>query len=318
MNDTAWIDSYGYEWVDSDTSIWVGGFTTNIRQIRYDQNYIYVTTTTGLLIKDFSSTTTVAFIVYTNGFTAIWDNGETVYLGTLSSGVKFLNKSDITVSPDTELDLTSYLKSYTGIYLPDSLAISFLHGYDDVLVVCTILGINIIQNKNNIFKSTYLSSTIDMCFLTSNRILYYLDNGIIYKLKTILCDWVSLDTIQYNDIFGDALDITCFCITENTSYVPGYNTLFLGTTNGIYVLDEGTLEFDYYTNISVYGSNSIIALKTSKTANRFSGKLYITTFNPTALITFDLKDKYTYDIYTTAKKGRANVTLIGSNIIASV
>lgn len=321
MADYSWIESNFYEWVEDDSFIWVEEFSTTLRQIVYDINYIYVTTVSGLTIYDFETSVVIAKVDYDQGFTAVWGNSTYLYLGTLGEGIKVLTKSEIYTIPEYVVNLTNNVFNLSGTYLPSSNVISFIHGEDDLLTVVTDVGIDVIHNYGNTFKSHFSSVNVTRCYLTLKRELYYLTaDNVLFKANTILCDWDIYDTHSYGaDFFGEELEIYDFVVTVNTSSSKNKNTIFVATSNGIFVIDETLGTFVHYVDIISGMSNKIIAVRTTKDASLDFGTMYITSTGVGAsVIAYNLETKSTYDLYTATKTGgRANTVLLNSNIIAS-
>jgi hypothetical protein len=212
-----------------------------------DVDYAYAATTSGLSIFDLSTTNKVASIFNESGFTTIWGNDSTIYLGTSDAGLKYLDKS--VISPG---GLEEYLLDYDYYYNASSSNIKYLHGSGDMLAVVTDISIDVIRNGANSFKSTTSGTNFLKCFLTSKKELYYTeqseDSAGVGKINCALCDWDAPD-VYYgagtsflpeghvaNDIF----------VTESTAGDGIANTLFVASSYGAYVIDESTSEFEAY------------------------------------------------------------------------
>lgn len=242
-----WTDEAFYEWID-ESYLEFGECPAGILyQVWRDENYAYAVTSSGLDIFDINTANKVAYITNRGGFTTIWGNTETIYLGTSDDGLKCLDK--VTISGG---DLSVNLEDYKYYYNVTSTDVRYLHGYNNMLAVITGSGIDVLNNSIQGFKSTTSGTNYTKCFMTSKNELYYIIQGTmadgLCKINSILCDWETPDTFYetgvsflpanqgVNDIF----------ITESTSSNGVDNTVFVATTNGAFVLDEGTTEFDTY------------------------------------------------------------------------
>jgi len=248
-----WVDSGTYEWIDDyypEFGECSGESSGSVLyQVWQDQAYAYAVTSSGLDIFDIISTNKVSSITYRDGFSTIWGNDSTIYLGTLDDGIKYIEKA--TFSPG---DLGANLKNYDYYYNTSSSEINYLHGANNTLAVVTPSGIDVLNNGPNGYKSTTDNANVTKCFLTSKRELYYIIKGAsvdgVCKVNSVLCDWVTPDTFYGVGIsfLPEGQKVNDIFITENTSLDNTHNTVFVATTHGLYILDEGTSEFDtYYT-----------------------------------------------------------------------
>jgi len=319
-----WIDDPSLSWSDGLIESWSDGVTPTLRQLWYDEDYLYVTTVSGLTIHDIDTGIKLSYITYEKGFTAIWGSDTTLYLGTVYSGIQYINKEDITFEVNIFKDVSCNLKKYDYYYNTSHPTIRFLDGYRDELVIVTESGIDIVNNTNNGFKSHYSDSTITKCYITSKRETYYTSRSTIdnlYNTKYSLCDWTIPDKIYSCDgtFFPAETKINDVYITERTSISGIANTLFVATNSGVYVIDEETNIYDHYTDLIPDMSNNIVSMHASRDASRTKGKLHITsTGKGASVVIVNLNDKTIYDRYTGTQKGRANVTLIRSDIVDSL
>lgn len=242
-----WADIPIYEWVD-ESFIEFGECSTGVlNQIWKDSDYVYTVTSLGLNIFDINTTNKVASVNNSYGFTTIWGNESFIYLGTSSEGLKYLEKTTISGG-----NLSSNLKNYNYTYNTTSNNIKYIHGYADTLSVVTSSGIDILRNRTQGYKSTFFNEYVTKCFITSKNELYYIiqdtvPNG-VYKVNSSLCDWQYPDTSYETGVsfLPAAVGVNDLFITENTSSDGTNNTLFVATTDGAIILDEGTSEFDLY------------------------------------------------------------------------
>lgn len=217
-------------------------------QVWHDTDYFYTVTSSGLSIFDIFSTNKVASIYNEDGFTTIWGNDYSIYLGTVNSGAKYIDK-DIIVEGDLTADLMDFI-----YYGPSSDSVRYIHGYDDILAIVTTSGLDIVKNGSHGFKSSVVGADFTKCFMTSKDELYYVTQGTtdsgLCKINALLWDWTEPD-IFYEP--GDSFlpisqEVNDIFVTEGTSSNGEDNTLFVATTSGVYVLDEGVGEFDTYYN----------------------------------------------------------------------
>lgn len=319
-----WVDDPLLVWSDGFIESWADGITPTLRQLWYDDNYLYITTISGLTIRDIETGTKLSYISYEKGFTAIWGSESALYLGTVYSGIQYINKEDITFEVGIFKDVSCNLKKYDYYYNSSHPTIRFLYGYRDELVIVTESGIDIVNNTNNGFKSHYSDSTITKCYITSKREAYYTSRSkadSLYTTKYALCDWVTPDESYVCDgtFFSPGLKINDISITENTSVSGLANTIFVATNSGVYIIDEETKLYDRYYDLIPEMSNDIISMHTSSDASMIRGKLYITsTGKGASIVVINIEDGTIYDRYTETQRGRANTTLLRNDIVDSI
>lgn len=243
-----WIDDVFYEWIDESYFEFGECPVGVLYQVWRDEDYAYAATSEGLDIFDINTANKVSYIINSGGFTTIWGNENTIYLGTSDAGLKYLSKATISGG-----DLVSNLQDYGFYYNVTTDDVRYIHGHENTLSVVTASGIDILNNEPHYsFKSTTSGTNFTKCFMTSKNELYYIIQNTtsdgLCKLNSTFCDWDTPDTFYevgtsflpaeqgINDIF----------ITENTAENGIDNTVFVATTNGAFVLDESTTEFDTY------------------------------------------------------------------------
>ena len=200
-----------------------------------DSNYAYVIGTSGLSIYDVSDESVYA--TCSGNFTSVWANENYVFIGTSSSGVKYLIKP-CSSGVYTSLNDLSNLSAY----LPTSTNINYVHGNENNLLIVTDSGVDFIKLNPQGYKSSTSISGIDKCFLTSGNKIYYMSNSTLYVVYTCLFDWVVADK-EYTTNSGIFSGVNF-----NDIYVTP-NTIFAATNNGVYVVDEISEEYDVYYNI---------------------------------------------------------------------
>ena len=109
----SFVDNNLSQWVDSNLLQWPADFK-EIRQIWNDDYYVYAATAEGLDIIEIDSEQQYAYITYSGGFNSVWANDNNVYVATSDAGIKYINKTTITGSIITPLDLINDLMNYAG------------------------------------------------------------------------------------------------------------------------------------------------------------------------------------------------------------
>ncbi len=223
----------------------------SLYQVWRDTEYVYSATSSGLSVFDIYSANKVASIYNDGGFTTVWGTDTIIYLGTFNDGVKYIDKVGI-----VEEGTTTNLKNFT-YQDPTSFCVRYIHGYGDILAIVTTSGLDVVKNGPHGFKSSVCGNTFTKCFMTSKNELYYVGQGPtvsgLYKINSILWDWTSQNTFYESgaSFLPGSQVINDIFVTENTSLNGIDNTLFVATTSGVYVLDEGIGEFDTYYNKGV-------------------------------------------------------------------
>jgi hypothetical protein len=227
-----------------------------LNQVYTDQTYIYTATSTGLFIYDLSESAVVAFTTYSGGFTTIGGNSEGVYLGTTTSGIRYMDKTCISGTSSSVQDLAVYL---ADLHTPNitSSGIKYLSAKDNHLLVCTTAGIDHFRyNLNPFIHSKTLISGSQKCFITDSAMYYTVSgtntttSGMEYSLNRVdmcLTDWITphASYTTGSGIFGAGLKLTDMYITE-ASAERGGNTIFCTTSSGIYVIDEDSKNYAIY------------------------------------------------------------------------
>lgn len=317
-----WSDESSVAWSDNVLTSWCSGGLLTLRQVYLDGLFIYTLTVDGCSIFNFDTGVKIAYINYTGGFTAIYITDMFIYFGTSSGGLKYCFK-DIIIDNGYVTNLSSSLKAHDFYYNSEGLFIKYIHGSVNTIVVTTELGISVINNSLLSFKSLCLYNNVQQCWLTSKLQLYYIvienTQFYIYKLNSIKCDWTYNSTVSLcGGIFlPSGTSITDFYVTENTAIDKYGDTIFIATTNGVYIVDTFLNMATLY-NFLPGVTNNVISIKASATANSYSGKLYITIIadNVYCLI-IDLVTKTIYDNCTVFQKGRANEKLLSNSISAT-
>jgi hypothetical protein len=212
--------------------------------------YLYAATDIGLVVVDAVTENEYAR-AENNKVTSVWNDDETIYVGTTNSGIYSMEKDYITTY--TGGDLTDYLFPWKKTPFLSSNYIKYLHGSGDYLCASTAAGFDFIWISLDESESAMVTMSWK-CFVCSDGKTYYTTSGspnqifrsnvpgsIAYPPIVYLCGSGYLeDVATANDIF----------VTENTSSAPPIlwveNTLFIAASGGAYVFDEGTKEVSSY------------------------------------------------------------------------
>lgn len=253
-NEYTWISDGQFEWVDTELIPWGVCIDSDasLNQVVMDTDYVYAATSSGIDIFDIYTSNKVSYIQVDSGCSTIWASSDKVYIGTQYDGVLYIDKDCLQNG-----DCTFCLLEYDYVYGPTSNTIKYIHGSDNTIAVVTSSGVDVLHNAEDTdFKSTTSNTEVVKCFFTSKNELYYFENNSIdeasflYKVNDARCDWTTPDyTYEVGKSFLQKdVNLTDIYVTENTSSVIGHNTLFVATTSGGYILDEGTGEFEVYYN----------------------------------------------------------------------
>jgi hypothetical protein len=214
-----------------------------VGQIWADNNYVYGAGSGGLIIFDIASELPYSFITCSGGFTTVWGNEDRVFLGTPASGIKYIDKACISGSIVLPFELEC-LSDYATTPRLRSNEVRYIHGHGNLIACCTASGVQTLGIYGN--EGETLTPDAWKCFMTSSTALYYTTSGTTWAVNKIYSarwDWVNPSTtysadgssamlpgVQMNDIF----------ITEGTSSGTNLNTIFIATTSGVCIIDEGT------------------------------------------------------------------------------
>jgi len=219
-----------------------------LNQIWKDNNYVYAVTTSGLDVIEIASEQKIAYIEHSFGFNSVWANDDVVFLGTTLSGIKYIEKTCISGTALTPENLVGYLTKYIPPYGITSQDIRYIHGNNDYMMWCTDLGVDVYKVEPYGYRSTTTISGAQKCFMTQNGFYYTSVSGSTWSLNRVdkpLWDWNESDHIYSTggDILPAGLEINDIFVTENTSENGIYNTIFLATSSGIYIIDEGNQNY---------------------------------------------------------------------------
>lgn len=240
------------QWVDYPYDEW-GDYTeyhNYVRNIWTDDNYVYAATAGGLNIIDLESEQRYAYVTYSGGTNCVWADGDNVYMATSDNGIIYLAKTTITGSIVSPISLTDW-----AIFEKDGLTNShviYIHGSGDHMVACTISGVDTFGPSTYYDRHQGFLAGAKKCFMLPNTGFYYTryTNGewTINRIDRNNYNWTIPDKTyeQDNAILDSGKDILDIFATQATSLVDYANTLFVATTSGVYVIDEGNEEVDIY------------------------------------------------------------------------
>lgn len=312
-----WADSSKYEWVDNSLTAWGVCDALSVYQLWMDEDYIYYITPSGLNVMETSYGAKVAYINYDGGFSSIWGNNQKIYLGTFDSGIKYLSKLLIIGNEAAPTSLDLCLVDYSYLYNASSPNIRYLHGNATSLVVVTDVGIDVINDGPNSFKSYFYSEDVNKAYITENNNVYYTTSSGLFRKNSSLSDW-ELPDVSYiagNSFIPANVVLNDFYITINTSVSGNNNTLFVATTSGVYVFDEESELYEIYDASFLNTSCDIISISAEFNSSLNNGKLFTASKGVDAAVsTIDLKNKSIIEQYTLTTKGSADEYLDSEDV----
>jgi hypothetical protein len=304
--DIQWVDVNDYQWWQSSVLV---GLTS---QIWADSTYVYVTTSSGFSIVEIESEQKYAQLTYSGGFTTVYSDDDKVYLGTNNNGIKYINKTCISGSIISPIELASCLNDYVEQPLTSN-EIRYIHGNNEFLMCCTSVGVDVIKKEPHGYRSYTTTSGAKKCFMTSTGKCYYSTlSGTSWKLNRVnisLTDWATPDYV-YGDPLIASNEITDMFVTEATASDGVSNTLMVTTVSGTWVVDEGDYSLKtYYTHPGILAG----------TSNHFTSiwaygnKMYVASSDAFSVV--NLTTGSLIDCYTQTLGGNNNEPLIGNDIV---
>lgn len=228
-------------------------------QIWTDSDYVYIVTSSGLEIYDLTSQLLGAAAYNISGYSSVWASDNYIYIGTFGAGIKKLYKPSIVIDVVAPTNINDYITDYFKHPDITSDTINYIHGNYNKLFVCTTAGVDIIRT-DSLYITHYTTISGDSalkCFVAETDNFYYTVSGIdsnyyIHRLGHNTSDWSEPDYIYVtgSGVLNDASMITDLYVSAGTS-VSGsnFNTLFLATDVGIYVIDEGSDDYIILTTV---------------------------------------------------------------------
>jgi hypothetical protein len=315
-----WIENNTPQWLDGGNQYqWLGVTEliitdSELRQVYIDLNYVYTATVSGMNIYEIDSENLIAFVPYYYGFNSVCGNDDRVFLATPGGGIKYINKMCISGNEFAPINLIDCLNNYNDFALT-SANIRYLNCNNDLLVCCTDLGVDVISSGTLGHYRTNLTEYLDVykCFISSVGKTYYttiIDNhetiDVVYNTSN---NWSTPDYrwSTNGDVLSSGININDIYVTEGTS-ISGYNTLFVATTSGAYVIDEYNSNY----NIFLIGTD-INSVWADIDSSINIGKIYVATNN--SLSVFNLWDGSLIDYYSQTIVGGFGESLIASGIV---
>ncbi len=285
-----------------------------------DENNVYTATSSGSEIYDVISEEKYAYVNYLFNFTSVWANDSVVFYSTAGAGINYLNKTCISGTPSLQEDLSDCLLDYSNPYGITSENIQYIHGSGDTLMMCcTSSGVDVYWGDYSYRSSTTVSGA-RKCFMTSTGKFYYtVDKGNEWELNRVdseKWDWTIPDYsyVTGSGILAEGLSINDMYIIETTASGGVDNVLFIATSSGVYIIDEGNLEYEVLDSTVLAGTNdNFTAIWADANTSLTSGQMYIA--SPSALSVINITNKTLIDAYTTTIKGAANEYLQQEDVV---
>ncbi len=224
----------------------------DLYQVYVDLNYVYSATASGLDVYNIESENLTARIPYLDGFNSLCGNDDRLYLATSASGIKYVEKTCVSGNDNNPYNLSQCLNDYNDFTITSN-NIKYIHCNDDLLMCCTDVGVDVIASGTLGHYRTHLIPGADAhkCFITSTGKAYYTtisgsDETIDVVYNTSF-NWAGADYRWYigGGILPEDYNINDIFVTEGTA-TDGYNTLFVATTSGVYIIDERSLQHAVY------------------------------------------------------------------------
>lgn len=228
-------------------------------QIWTDSDYVYIVTSSGLEIYDLTSQLLGATAYNISGYSSVWASDNYIYIGTFGAGIKKLYKPSIVIDVVAPTNINDYITDYFKCPDITSDTINYIHGNYNKLFVCTTAGADIIRTDSLYIThyTTMSGYSIKKCFVTETDNFYYTISGTdskyyIHRLNENMSDWSGPDYVYITSsgVLGSVSTVTDLYVSTGTS-VSGsdFNTLFLATNMGIYVIDEGSNDYMIFTTV---------------------------------------------------------------------
>jgi hypothetical protein len=308
-----WTESNIVQWVDDNQAQWLPYSVEVLNQIWTDEDYVYAAINIGFDIIDITTESKIGYIEYDTGFSTVWANNDKVFLGT-TNGINYINKTCISGVPLVQEDLLECLIGYSNPYGITSDDIRYIHGSGDTLLMCcTSLGADVYWGNYGYRSSTTISGA-QKCFMTSTGKFYYtVDKGTEWELNRVDSEKWNWTTPDYSYVTGSGIleagvSINDIFVTENTASNTIDNTIFVATSSGVCVIDEGGLDNEIY-----YTANNFTAIWADADTSISGGQMYVA--SPSALSVINTASKTLVDIYSATVKGAANEYLQQEDVV---
>ena len=219
--------------------------TTNTSNF-VDELYVYHSRKSLLDVYSGDTGDKVVSSVYDVNLNSVWADQENVFLGTAGSGVLYFNKSYLSNYP-TNSGLYNEINIYKQYPDITGNSIKCIHGNEEKIAFVTDSGVDYFKKEPNGYRSYTTTTEAEKCFVCAERNFYYTTISGSYsylnKMNHCLTDWKEPDVVY--DFFVENVYINDFYVSESP-VSDGYNTIFLATTSGVYVIDE------YYKTMNIY------------------------------------------------------------------
>jgi len=237
----SFVDDNLLQWVDDNELQWGLELGAELRQVWHDDYYIYAATSEGLDIIDIDSEQPFAYVTYSGGFTTVWGNDTSIYVGTSDAGIKYFGKSSISGSIYNPADLSVALTMYAEYPTITSNNVRYIHGQENLLMCCTASGVDTLGVYGKEAKTS--TPYAQKCFLAPSERLYYTTaSGSEHAINRVSgpYDWNTPDKTYLNDgtIFESGIEF-------NDIFVNG-TIIYTATSNGVYSIDDDTDDFLIY------------------------------------------------------------------------
>ncbi len=214
-----------------------------LNSLHSDVVFTYAVTTSGLDIVDLNTGLLYAYINTPGGFSAVWGNNDKIYLGT-SSGTKYIAKTCLNSISSPPEDISFCLNDYCK-----SSEVRYIHGCGNLISVVTTENISITNQVPQGYTSTATNYNITKCFVVPNK-LYYITSGTSWTINVLdylACDWEEPSRYYTTGgLLASGIELNDIFVTYNTSGVPDNNTIFVATSSGVYIIDDGNTDYSIF------------------------------------------------------------------------
>lgn len=228
---TNFTQSNDVQWIDSSESSWTTIFysTAPNRKVLIDNQYVYLLTDYGIDIRELSSEQQYAFVSAYGSYTCFDQTPTTIFIGTFSGGLKYMNKASISGSLGSPTDISSAVYDYSvGLTSNTIYHVSCGSSY---LCCTTANSVSHINLNNGAVSYTTTSGGNEICCQTESGPFYYTTHNRtkIHRVDDHRFDWTE-PFVTY-ELYGNTINAACF----------GDGHLYLATVSGIFVCDSDAI-----------------------------------------------------------------------------
>jgi hypothetical protein len=227
-----------------------------IKQIYTDSNYIYAAAASQLSIYTVDTNDLCAYIPLEDTV-SITGAKDYVYIGTTYSGLKRVNKTCISGSVITPYNLYNCLEDYLTSPYIESNNVNYVNANGNFLGIVSNSGtrVSLIEAIPQGYKSITTitgGGRAEKCHITSYGELYYTISGVAgWEIDVQTNKLNNWEESSYKYLTDDSKlpkneKINDIYVTEKTSLNKINNVLFVATTSGAFVIDEGTNRVGIY------------------------------------------------------------------------